>query len=164
MAVVVAHDGLLVLTLDLGVLGEMDVHDLLVGGKDRNPSSGMVRAGDHPLGALWRLWAPLLSAAVVVVEVCREPGGACVCPQAEQPPASVVDIDVAVADLQAEGVVVLETLQDRPQDAFPELALELRADAAPVLRLDHAVERGDADEVLVHSISPLVGPMETVLS
>ena len=41
MAVVVAHDRLLILPFELGVQGEADVHRLLVGAEDVDPGLGV---------------------------------------------------------------------------------------------------------------------------
>ncbi len=66
----------------------------------------------------------------------------------EKATATVVDVDVAVPDLEAERVVAAQPLEDRPQDAMGQLMLECLRDAALEPLIDHAVDVGYRDELL----------------
>jgi len=122
-----AFGQLLELALELRIGREEDVHDLLVGGEYLDPLGGVVRGGDAPRGLLGKGGAVgRVDVAVVGVELGAEASRGAIVVDAEHPTAAVVDIDVAVPDLQAERVVVADPLEHGKQHPRGEMPYELR--------------------------------------
>ena len=112
MAVVVSDYCLLILPLDLGVLREVDVHRLLHCSERVYPCDGVRLALDHLVGE-GRWFGPVLLGARQVgpVELRGESRAIVLGVEPEQQPAAVVDVHIAVADFEAERVVVLHALK-----------------------------------------------------